>query len=123
MSSKKGFFWINILWSIVVIFAVALFAYIRYSQSNGIIGFEIYPYVFSPYVIGATIVIYLLSIARVIKNRSFLYTLAGTSNAFLAIAGLYLVFTSQVKVLHPIDLFFAANGLIAVFILIKAYRN
>ena len=123
MTSNKDLFWIKMLWSAVVIFTVTLFAYIRYDQSPGIIGFGIYPYVFSPYVIGTTIIVLMMGLVRLIRKDSFYHVLAGTSNAYLTIVGLYVILTAQVKTLRSIDLLFVANGLFAAVILIKAYRG
>ena len=123
MPTKRDLFWLKLLWSVVVIFAVTLFAYIRYTHSDGIIGFDIYPYIFSPYVIGGAIIIFILGMAHVISENSFYHVLAGASNGYLSLVGAYVVFSSQVKTPHLIDLLFVVNGLIAAIILIRAYQN
>src|SRR5216684_3275054 len=97
MSIEKNLNWQKIIWASVVIFGLVLLAYIKYQKSQDEIGFDFYPYVIWPYIIGMSIMIILLRLSRVIRNTAFVYILIGLLNATIGVVGIYLDLTSQVK--------------------------
>jgi len=116
--------WQKVLWSLVIIFAVTLSAYIRYRQSNNIISFGIFTYYVWPYVSIPSIILVLLRLST--KNLSivsFIYLFAGTANACLGIAGVYMLFTSDSRMDLFIHGMFFSNILLAVYVFYDAVRK
>lgn len=123
MPNKNNFKWQNFLWSIVIIFGLTLFAYTRFTKSNSIIGFDIYPYALSPYVAAGSLIIILLRILRVISNESFLYIFIATLNIYLGTLGAYLDASSEAPVSLLIHTMFYLNILLAIFIFFDVFRK
>jgi len=121
MKTYSSDFWIKILWCVVIIFAWTLLAYIRYSKSGSIIGFSIYPYILSPYLIGYGVCATLLSITKVITRRSFIYILAGLSNGYIGLLGFYLELIGKNTKPDLIVVFLICNVVFGAGILIDAW--
>jgi len=88
MADRNYPIWIKILWSIVILFSISLWIYISNCRSNGIIGFEIYPYFISPVVLVMAIIVAILRKRKAIQSLSFLYILAAVANAYIGVLGI-----------------------------------
>src|SRR5258706_9074602 len=110
MVKEDSLRWQKILWSVVIIFALTLLAYIKYVRSNGIISFGIFPYFIWPYVIVPSIVTMLLRLPRMgLTRKSFIYIFIGTVNVYIGAVGLYLVVRSDTSMSFSIHAMFCIN--------------
>jgi hypothetical protein len=123
MTGKNNLKWQYILWSVVVIFGLTLTAYVKYMRSDGIIGFDIYPYVLEPYVIISSLIIALLRILRVISNESFLYIFIAAVSLFIGAIGVYLNMTGVAQMSILSHSMFYLNVLIAIIIFFDVFRK
>lgn len=117
MFSEKEFNWLKILWATVIIFALTLIVYVKYLKSNSEIGFDIYPYVIWPFVIGSTFVMMILRFLKIIKYNSFGYIFIGLVNTLQGIIGLYLNMTSKTIMGFFVHAMFFINILLALGII------
>ena len=120
---EKNLNWQKILWSTVLIFGLTLVAYIKYQRSDNEIGFDIYPYVIWPYVIGATTIILILRFSKILKRNSFPYIFFGLLNTLEGLIGLYLNLTSQIKLSFLIYGMFITNILFVVVIFWDVFKK
>ena len=124
MEKESNLNWQKILWSIVIIFALTLAAYIRYNKSNNIISFWIYPYFIWPYVIVASTLILVLRLFRIaISQESFLYIFIGILNFGIGVTGSYLIAKSDAKVSLLIHSMFYVSILLSVFIFMDVFKK
>lgn len=123
MRTENSLIWQKVLWSIVINFGITLFAYIKYTKSSGVIGFEIYSFVLSPYASAAGFIIILFRFWRASFLKSFLYVFIATVNIYLGPLGVYLNATSEVRMSFLLQGMFYLNILIAIFIFIDIFRN
>ena len=117
MSEKNVSAWINILWSVIILFALSLWIYLNNKNSKGILGVELFPYIISPILIGGAIIVFILQRYRIVQKINFAYVFAGISNAYIGLLGVYFNMTSQVRKFSIIDLFFVVNIVIAISII------
>ena len=124
MESDRKFIWVKLIWTVVVIFFVALLFYIRHTKVGGIIGFGIYPYLLSPYTLGLSFLLILLRlIIPAYIRRSFVYLFAGTISILLGVCGIYLDAYSPTEVNYIIHAIFYLNFLLAMFIFFDALKK
>jgi len=123
MKNTRSLKWQKILWSVVIVFALTLVAYIKYSKSDSIIAFGIYPYVLEPYVIISSLAIALFRIFRIISNESFLYIFAATVSVYIGSMGVYLNSTGETKMNIIIQGLFCLNILMAIFIFFDVFKK
>ena len=114
--------WQKLLWSFVIIFAMTFYLYWRYSKSESILGFSIYPYLAWPMIIFGSAIVLILRIFRISRSKeSFIYIFTGAINAFIGTIGTYLNFTSLQKIDYYVYLMFILNILLAIFIFWDAF--
>lgn len=123
MNTGNTLIWQKILWSVVINFGVTLLAYIKYKNSSNIIGFDIYPYVLSPYVGATSIIIILLRIWDILATNSFLLVFTATVNVYIGSLGVYLNATSDVQIGFLMHVMFYVNILIATYIFFDIFRK
>jgi len=124
MEKESNLFWQKVLWSVVIIFAVTLFAYIRYNQVSNIISFGIYIYLVWPYVIIPSIILVLVRLPAIgLSAQSFVYLFAGTANACLGITGVYALATSDTRMSLLIHAMFVSNIILATFIFFDGIKH
>jgi hypothetical protein len=117
MERTNSTVWIKILWSVVILFALSLWIYRTNGSSNGILGIEIVPYIFSPIVLAVTIVVVLLQMWNKMDKRAFFYILVAVSNLYVGSLGIYFNLASQIRVFSIIDLVFICNIACAIVFL------
>ena len=108
----------------MIIFAMAFFAYIRYSQTYHIIKFAVFLYFIWPYV---TLLSALLLVLRLvgagILRESFLYIVSGTANFCIGAIGSYLITTSDTSLSWTFRAMFYANLIISIIIFCDVFRR
>jgi len=123
MTNERSLKWQKILWSVVIIFALTLIAYIRHSKSDSIIGFDIYPYVLEPYVMISSLAVALLRFFRIISYESFFYIFMATVCVYIGVIGVYLNSTSKTNMSLMMQGLFYLNLLMAIFIFFDVFKK
>lgn len=124
MAKDNDLRWQKILWSVVIIFALTLAAYIRYSRYNNIISFWIYPYFIWPYVFIPSIIILILRFFRIsIFQESFIYIFIGTLNFCIGVTGAYLIAKGDEKLSLLIHSMFYLNILLGSIIFMDVFKK
>jgi hypothetical protein len=124
MSEYKDWKWQKLLWSVVILVAMTLVAYKRFMESSTILGFSIYLYIVGPYLLGFSLLIVLLRlwVVRSLEGSS-IYVFTGTTNAFVGLAGAWVLYTSQVSLNVATRAMFCSHILLAVFVLGDVFKK
>ncbi len=118
MSNDRNLRWQKILWSVVIIFAISLFLYLRYNQTYHVIKFSIFPYFIWPYLAALSSIVIVLRIIRLgISRESFIYILIGTTNFYIGGIGSYILATSDAPLSWGIHAMFYSSLLAAIIVL------
>ena len=124
MSNDSNLRWLKILWSLVIIFAITLFAYLRYTHTYHVINFSIFRYFIWPYAILLSVIVLILRLFKLgISQASFMYILIGTMNFCIGLVGAYIVAASDSPVGISNHAIFYANLFIAIIIFVDVFRK
>ena len=124
MENENNLRWQKLLWAVVVIFGLTMITYIRYTNSQNIISFSIFPYFLWPYVVALSAIIILLRLLKVLVSKTaFTYILVGTINTSLGLIGEYLVIKSSELLSFGIRTMFLANLVIGSLVFWDVFRK
>jgi len=124
MENDNSLRWQKLLWAVVAIFGLIMITYFRYTGSQNIISFSIFPYFVWPYVVALSAVIIFLRLLKLLVSRTaFSYILIGTINVSLGLVGEYLIMKSSEQLTFSIRSMFLGNILVGTLVFWDVFRK